>query len=148
MAASTIISMGKAQLQDDIRISLHLVAVILAVLGALGYLVAMYWWGRIAYDLYQMKSRNQGPDWWVLRHAVAAPLLFGTFLAAILMRRKTKVFRALLAAALVTMVCWSLYDCYHGHYQIVALTSNSGCMHVYFNWPWLTDLEPWLPFKR
>jgi len=154
----TIISMGKTQLQEDIRISLHLVAVILAVLGALGYLVAMYWWSRTAYDLYQMESRNQGPDWWELRHAIAAPLLFGTFLAAILMRRRTKVFRAFLAAACVTMVCWSLYDCYHRHYQIGSRSLEygwgnyhvlgKGAQHFYFNWPWLTGLEPWLPSKR
>lgn len=129
----------------------------IAILGAVLYLEIMAGWAFLAYVACKNSSNGSGIVWWELRHAIAAPILFGLFLAAALKHRQRQVFATLLTTALSLMVFWSLYDCYHHHYQIGMHSLRygwnnyhvlgKGARHIYINWPWLTDLEPWLPHK-
>ena len=150
--------MSKKTRHSDLKWGLHVLAVSFAIMGELTYLAIMCGWGLLAYLAWRDAPPKYPPNWWELRHAVTAPLLFGTFLAAILMRKRAKVFRTLLAAAFATMACWSLYDCYHRSYQIGTHSLEygwdnyhvlgKGARHVYVNWPWITELELWLPQKK
>ena len=133
------------------------VGVCLAITGAMLYLVIMCSWILLAYIAWRDSSPQCPANWWEFRHAVAAPLLFGIFVAAIAKRKKTKVFLFLLAISLVIMICWSLYDCYQSNYQVGTHSLKygwenyhvlgKGARHYYVNWPWLTELEPCLPHR-
>jgi uncharacterized membrane protein YbaN (DUF454 family) len=135
-----------------------LFGVCLAIIGAILYLVTMCSWMFLAYIAWRDSSPQFPVDWWQFRHAIAAPLLFGIFISAILKRKKTRLFIFLLASAFVIMICWSLYDCYHRNYQVGTHSLEygwdnyhvlgKGARHYYFNWPWLMELEPWLPHRK
>ncbi len=140
------------------RITFHFLGVFVAVSGASIYLMIMGSWVFLAYITCCDSSPESPAYWWAFRHAIAAPLLFGIFFMAILKRKKTRLFASLLISAFVIMICWSIYDCYEENYQIDTHSGKygwenyhvlgKGARHYYVNWPWLTELGPYLPQKE
>ena len=140
--------------REDMRFTLSTLSIVLVAFAALLYLVISCLWGFMAFLVKYHASSVNPPEWSYFWRAVPAPLLCGLFVVALVLRKRKFVFRGLVAVAVGIMIVGSLYDCLNQNYQVATHSMEhglgnyhvlgKGAEHMYLNWPWLTDLEPWI----
>ncbi len=142
--------MSRYSNSDKFRAAVNKILVAGAACGAMFYLIVIASWILLAYAELR-DSAIADADLRRFWHAIPAPLLFGMFLTALFKRKKKRFLHLMLVSALLIMLCWSLYDGYQGHYQywawIDVRVCSNGAYHYYLNWPWMNEIEPWLPYK-